>query len=144
PGRRGRRRPRRASRARGRGSGGKLPPAAPGAPRARSYTRWRGARRDRDGRERARLRRRRQHEREQAAAAGIVVVTGGLGGTPDDVTREAIAVAFGVPQVEQPDVAARLRERFQRDPEYVSRWAQLPEGSRALENPLGGAPGFAI
>jgi len=82
--------------------------------------------------------------REQAAAAGIVVVTGGLGGTPDDVTREAIAVAFGVPQVEQPDVAARLRERFQRDPEYVSRWAQLPEGSRALENPLGGAPGFAI
>jgi molybdenum cofactor synthesis domain-containing protein len=82
--------------------------------------------------------------RDQAAAADVVLVTGGLGGTPDDVTREAIAAAFGVAQVEQPEVAARLRERFHRDPEYAARWAQLPEGSQALENPLGGAPGFAI
>ena len=82
--------------------------------------------------------------REQAASADLVLVTGGLGGTPDDVTREAIAAAFGVPQIEQPEVAARLRERFQRDPDYAARWAQLPEGSRALDNPLGGAPGFAI
>jgi molybdenum cofactor synthesis domain-containing protein len=82
--------------------------------------------------------------REQAAAADLVLVTGGLGGTPDDLTREAIAAAFGVPQVEQADLAARLRARFQRDPEYVARWALLPEGSKALENPLGGAPGFAI
>ena len=38
--------------------------------------------------------------REQAAAVDVVVVTGGLGGTPDDVTRESIAAAFGVGQVE--------------------------------------------
>jgi molybdenum cofactor synthesis domain-containing protein len=82
--------------------------------------------------------------REQAAALDIVLVTGGLGGTPDDLTREAIAAAFGVPQVEQPDVAAGLRARFTRDPEYAARWAMLPQGSRPLENPLGGAPGFAI
>jgi molybdenum cofactor synthesis domain-containing protein len=82
--------------------------------------------------------------REQAAEADAVLVTGGLGGTPDDITREAIAAAFRVPQVGQADVAEGLRSRFRRDPEYVSRWAQLPEGSRALENPLGGAPGFAI
>ena len=82
--------------------------------------------------------------REQAAAVDLVLVTGGLGGTPDDLTREAVAAAFGVPQVEQPDVAARLRARFTRDPEYAARWALLPEGSRPLENPLGGAPGFAI
>jgi nicotinamide-nucleotide amidase len=82
--------------------------------------------------------------RAQASAADLVLVTGGLGGTPDDVTREAIAAAFGVGQVEQPDVADRLRARFSRDPEYVTRWACLPEGSRAIENPLGGAPGFAI
>jgi nicotinamide-nucleotide amidase len=82
--------------------------------------------------------------RDQAAAADMVIVTGGLGGTPDDLTREAIAAAFGVPQVEQPEVADRLRARFRRDPEYAARWARLPEGSRALENPLGGAPGFAI
>ncbi len=82
--------------------------------------------------------------REQAAVAESVLVTGGLGGTPDDVTREAIAAAFGVPQVEQPDVAEALRARFRRDPDYAARWARLPEGSRPLENPLGGAPGFAI
>ena len=82
--------------------------------------------------------------RQQSVAADLVLVTGGLGGTPDDLTREAIAAAFDVPQVEQPEVAARLRERFQRDPEYAARWACLPQGSRALENPLGGAPGFAI
>ena len=82
--------------------------------------------------------------REQAAATDVVVVTGGLGGTPDDLTREAIAAAFGVPQVVQPEVAEKLRDRFRGDPEYAARWAALPEGSRPLENPLGGAPGFAI
>jgi molybdenum cofactor synthesis domain-containing protein len=82
--------------------------------------------------------------REHAAAQDAVVVTGGLGGTPDDLTREAIAAAFGVPQVEQPKVATALRARFTRAPEYAARWAFLPDGSRPLENPLGGAPGFAI
>jgi molybdenum cofactor synthesis domain-containing protein len=82
--------------------------------------------------------------RAQAAEADVVLVTGGLGGTPDDITREAIAAAFGVPQEEQPEVAERLRARFRGDPDYVTRWAQLPAGSRALENPLGGAPGFVI
>jgi molybdenum cofactor synthesis domain-containing protein len=82
--------------------------------------------------------------REQADAFDAVVVTGGLGGTPDDLTREAVSAAFGVPQVEQPEVAAALRARFTRDPEYAARWALLPEGSRPLQNPLGGAPGFAI
>jgi molybdenum cofactor synthesis domain-containing protein len=46
--------------------------------------------------------------RDQAAEADVVLVTGGLGGTPDDITREAIAAAFGVPQEEQPEVAERL------------------------------------
>jgi nicotinamide-nucleotide amidase len=82
--------------------------------------------------------------REQAAAFDVVIVTGGLGGTPDDVTREAIAAAFGVAQVQVPDVAARLRSRFARDPEYAARWALLPEGSRPLEIRNGGAPGFVI
>ena len=74
----------------------------------------------------------------------FLLVTGGLGGTPDDLTREAIAHAFSVPQEEAPELAAALRARFTRDPEYAARWALLPRGSRPLENPLGGAPGFAI
>jgi molybdenum cofactor synthesis domain-containing protein len=82
--------------------------------------------------------------REQAAGVDLVIVTGGLGGTPDDVTRESIATAFGVPQVEVSDVATRLRARFTRDPEYAARWALLPEGSRPLEILNGGAPGFVI
>ena len=82
--------------------------------------------------------------RDESARADFVLVTGGLGGTPDDVTREAIAAAFAVGQREQQEVAASLRARFTRNPEYAARWALLPEGSRPLENPLGGAPGFAI
>jgi molybdenum cofactor synthesis domain-containing protein len=82
--------------------------------------------------------------REQAEEADVVVVTGGLGGTPDDLTREAIGAAFGVPLVEQPEVAARLRERFPTAPEYAAHWAELPEGSRPLEIERGGAPGFVL
>jgi molybdenum cofactor synthesis domain-containing protein len=74
----------------------------------------------------------------------VLLVTGGLGGTPDDLTREALAAAFGVGQAEVPELAADLRARFPRNPEYVARWARLPTGSRPLRNPLGGAPGFVI
>jgi molybdenum cofactor synthesis domain-containing protein len=82
--------------------------------------------------------------RDESERSEVVVVTGGLGGTPDDITREALAAAFGVEQEEVPELAERLRRRFARDPDYAARWARLPRGSRPLENPLGGAPGFAI
>ncbi|HET9115615.1 MAG TPA: molybdopterin-binding protein [Gaiellaceae bacterium] len=82
--------------------------------------------------------------RAEAPHVDFLLVTGGLGGTPDDLTREAIAAAFGVAQEEVPEVAADLRARFTRDPEYAARWARLPRGSRPLANPLGGAPGFAV
>ena len=82
--------------------------------------------------------------RTESDRADIVLVTGGLGGTPDDVTREAIAAAFEAPQDEVVDLAASLRSRFPSDPEYAARWANLPAGARPLENPLGGAPGFVV
>jgi molybdenum cofactor synthesis domain-containing protein len=82
-----------------------------------------------------------RHERELAS---YVLVTGGLGGTPDDLTREGVAAAFGVEQAERPELADELRARFPRHPDYVARWARLPIGSRPLVNPLGGAPGFAL
>src|SRR6476661_9422409 len=82
--------------------------------------------------------------RREAPRVDFFVVTGGLGGTPDDLTREAIAHTFGVPQEELPELAADLRARFTRDPEYAARWALLPRGARPLPNPLGGAPGFVL
>jgi molybdopterin-biosynthesis enzyme MoeA-like protein len=82
--------------------------------------------------------------RAEAPRVDIFLVTGGLGGTPDDLTREAVAAAFGVPQEEVPELAADLRARFTRNPEYAARWAMLPRGSQPLANPHGGAPGFAI
>ena len=82
--------------------------------------------------------------RRERARVDHVIVTGGLGGTPDDITREAIAAAFGVGQKEVPDLAADLRARFPKHPDYAARWAQLPVGSRPLENPRGGAPGFQL
>ena len=80
----------------------------------------------------------------EAPRVDFLLVTGGLGGTPDDLTREAIAAAFGAEQEEVPEVAAELRARFKRNPEYAVRWAMLPRGSRPIANPMGGAPGFAI
>jgi nicotinamide-nucleotide amidase len=82
--------------------------------------------------------------RAEAPRVDFLLVTGGLGGTPDDLTREALAAAFRVPREEVPEVAADLRARFTRNPEYAALWALLPRGSRPLANPLGGAPGFAI
>jgi nicotinamide-nucleotide amidase len=82
--------------------------------------------------------------RREAPRVDILIATGGLGGTPDDLTREALAHTFAVQQEEVAELAAGLRARFTRAPEYAARWALLPQGSRPLDNPLGGAPGFVI
>lgn len=82
--------------------------------------------------------------RAEAPRADFLFVTGGLGGTPDDITREAIAAAFEAEREEVAEIADELRGRFPADPEYAARWAQLPVGARPLDNPLGGAPGFTI
>lgn len=82
----------------------------------------------------------------ETTRAAFVFVTGGLGGTPDDITREAVAAAFGVECVEIPEVAADLRGRFEHRGlgDYAARWACLPAGAEPLANPLGGAPGFVL
>ena len=84
--------------------------------------------------------------RAEKERVGMVVVTGGLGGTPDDITREAVALAFGVSCEEQPALAEGLRNRFAARGlgDYAARWACLPAGAAPVENPLGGAPGFVL
>jgi molybdenum cofactor synthesis domain-containing protein len=84
--------------------------------------------------------------RSEGPRVDYVFVTGGLGGTPDDITREAVAACFELETEEIPDLAQRLRARFAPRGlgDYASRWARLPAGATPLENPLGGAPGFAL
>jgi nicotinamide-nucleotide amidase len=80
--------------------------------------------------------------------AQVVVVTGGLGPTHDDVTLEGVARALGVPLARDLSVEAQVVERYRRWgrtlPEGVLRMAMLPEGAEALPNLWGSAPGLHI
>lgn len=77
----------------------------------------------------------------------VVLVSGGLGPTPDDLTRFAVAEVAGVALARRDDLAAGLRAFFaERDrvmPESNLVQADLPVGAEALP-PVGTAPGFAL
>ena len=80
--------------------------------------------------------------------AQVVLVTGGLGPTSDDVTRDALAAVAGVALVRSPELEQSLRERFAayryEMPETVLRQADVPVGARPLDNPVGSAPGLRV
>ena len=82
-----------------------------------------------------------------ASRSDVVIITGGLGPTPDDITREAISATFGMPLVKRADLANELREFFERRgrrmPEANLRQTDLPEGAVAIP-PEGTAPGFHL
>ncbi|MEM3086049.1 MAG: competence/damage-inducible protein A [Halobacteria archaeon] len=74
-----------------------------------------------------------------------ILVTGGLGATPDDVTRQGVALAFGLKLVRNPEAEALLKARFTgKLLELNMVMATLPEGAEAIQNPAGAAPGFVV
>jgi nicotinamide-nucleotide amidase len=88
------------------------------------------------------------HLREALAAVDLVVATGGLGPTPDDLTREAVAAAVGEVPAVDPDQEAWLRSLFARRgirlPEVNLKQAWLIPSATAIPNPNGTAPGWWV
>ncbi len=82
------------------------------------------------------------------ARADLILVTGGLGPTVDDVTREAVARVTGRPLVLHPHLLAQIEAFFVRAGARMTdnnrRQACLPEGCLPIENPVGTAPGFIV
>ena len=83
--------------------------------------------------------------RQALGQVGIVILTGGLGPTLDDVTRDAVAEALGRNLVFREDLLDSLTERFQRLNRKMAdnnrRQTFLVEGAEPLPNPRGTAPG---
>jgi nicotinamide-nucleotide amidase len=84
--------------------------------------------------------------REAAGRCRLLITTGGLGPTPDDLTTEAIAAAFATPLTERPevwaDIQAKLTSRGRPVTPSLRRQALLPEGAAVLPNATGSAPGM--
>lgn len=75
-----------------------------------------------------------------------VIVTGGIGPTPDDATRGALARALGVPLERRPELVAEIEAFYAargREPNAAAwRQADLPAGAEVIPNPTGTAPGI--
>lgn len=85
---------------------------------------------------------------EALARADLVICTGGLGPTVDDMTREAVALATNRPLAFKPELLEQIEARFAAFGRTMSpsnrRQAFVPEGSRVIENPRGTAPSFIV
>lgn len=90
----------------------------------------------------------RQAFRQAAARVDVVICTGGLGPTADDLTRQAIAEAFELPLILDESALARIRQMFESRgremPERNRVQALFPAGSDPIRNPHGTAPGIDL
>ena len=80
--------------------------------------------------------------------ANLIITTGGLGPTYDDLTKDIVCETFGVPLVMHEEEAEKIRAFFAQKgrvmPENNLRQAMLPEGCTVFSNFNGTAPGFAF
>ena len=81
--------------------------------------------------------------------ADIIITTGGLGPTYDDLTKQTICEAFGKPLVLHQDIVENLKIFFEKNvhmkmPSNNLQQAELPEGCAVFDNPVGTAPGCAF
>ena len=78
--------------------------------------------------------------------SSILIFTGGLGPTPDDLTAEAIADFFATPLIERPEILRDIAEKFAKRGRKMTpnnrQQALIPEGAEILANPAGTAPGI--
>ncbi len=81
-----------------------------------------------------------------SAAYGYLLTTGGIGPTHDDVTAEAVALAFGLPLEQNEEAVAALRAHYGPEPLNAARlrMARVPRGAALIHNPVSGAPGFQV
>ncbi|MDP3175798.1 MAG: molybdopterin-binding protein [Phenylobacterium sp.] len=74
-----------------------------------------------------------------------VITTGGIGPTHDDITADAVALAFGVELHEHPDILAIMSKRWGGELNAARRrMARVPVGGDLVQNPVQGPPGFTI
>ena len=80
--------------------------------------------------------------------ADVILATGGLGPTADDLTRESIAAMLGVPLEHNPDalesIKALFKKRGREMPSANEKQASIPQGGKAIRNPNGTAPGIDV
>ena len=84
---------------------------------------------------------------ESRARSAVVLATGGLGPTHDDLSREGLADALGEALAEDPELMAELEERFRAFgpmPAANRRQAMLIPSAEAVPNPIGSAPGWWV
>ena len=81
-----------------------------------------------------------------ASRSNLIITTGGLGPTPDDLTTEAIASFFNTPMEECPEIWERIQQMAAQTGRTVTannrKQALLPKGAEILHNPVGTAPGM--